>query len=153
MFWSANSSLYLYGTPTVGACQCIDAHGSQEQRVSTCLSFTPPVDCAGLDGPHAGTDLGIMRTKAEAQSDGSYAITGRKFSSPVVTRYGGNIVHLTLARPPDAPLGSKGIFIYRRNSCPMRTDRSASAMVGRAVHLNTRWVSTAAPPVINYDSA
>ena len=115
MFWSANTSLYLYGTLTVGACLCIDAHGSAEQK----NIYLPKLysgewtGAMALTESHAGTDLGIMRTKAEAQSDGSYVITGQKiFITSGEHDMAANIVHLTLARLPDAPLGSKGISLF-----------------------------------------
>ena len=80
MFWAANSSLFLYGSLTVGACLSIDAHGSAEQK-NTYLEKLYSGQWTGamaLTESHAGTDLGMMRTKAEPQADGSYRITGTK---------------------------------------------------------------------------
>src|SRR3546814_1052435 len=66
-----------------------------------------------LTEPHAGTDLGILRTKAEPNADGSYAITGTKiFISSGEHDLSNNIVHLVLARLPDAPAGTKGITLF-----------------------------------------
>jgi alkylation response protein AidB-like acyl-CoA dehydrogenase len=66
-----------------------------------------------LTEPHCGTDLGLLRTKAEPQPDGSYRITGQKiFISAGDHDLAANIVHLVLARLPDAPQGSKGISLF-----------------------------------------
>ena len=66
-----------------------------------------------LTEPHCGTDLGLLRTKAEPQADGSYTITGTKiFISAGEHDLTENIVHLVLARLPDAPAGTKGISLF-----------------------------------------
>jgi alkylation response protein AidB-like acyl-CoA dehydrogenase len=66
-----------------------------------------------LTEPHCGTDLGLLRTKAEPQADGTYKITGNKiFISAGEHDMAANIVHLVLARLPDAPKGSKGISLF-----------------------------------------
>ena len=66
-----------------------------------------------LTEPHCGTDLGLLRTKAEPQGDGTYKITGNKiFISAGEHDMAENIVHLVLARLPDAPTGSKGISLF-----------------------------------------
>ena len=66
-----------------------------------------------LTEPHCGTDLGMLRTKAEPQPDGSYKLTGQKiFISAGEHDLAANIVHLVLARLPDAPVGSKGISLF-----------------------------------------
>ena len=158
MFWSANSSLYLYGTLTVGACLCIDAHGSPEQK-STYLPKLYSGEWTGamaLTESHAGTDLGIMRTKAEAQSDGSYAITGQKiFITSGEHDMAENIVHLTLARLPDAPMGSKGISLfivpkYLPDSDGYLGDRNGWSS-GSLEH--KMGIKGSATSVINYDGA
>ena len=114
MLWAANTSLYLYGTLTVGASLCIDAHGTQAQK-STYLPKLYSGEWTGamaLTEAHAGTDLGIMRTRAEPQADGSYSITGTKiFITGGEHDLVENIVHLTLAKLPDAPSGTKGISL------------------------------------------
>nr|BFE89500.1 hypothetical protein GCM10020185_00360 [Pseudomonas brassicacearum subsp. brassicacearum] len=66
-----------------------------------------------LTEPHAGTDLGIIRTKAEPQADGSYKIVGTKiFITGGEQDLTENIIHLVLARLPDAPAGPKGISLF-----------------------------------------
>ncbi len=115
MFWAANSSLYLYGTLTVGCAICIDAHGSEAQK-SLYLPKLYSGEWTGamaLTESHAGSDLGIMRTKAVPQGDGSYRITGNKiFITSGEHDLAGNIVHLVLAKLPDAPEGSRGISLF-----------------------------------------
>ncbi len=115
MLWSANTSLYLYGTLTVGSTMAIDTHGTTEQK-ATYLPRMYAGEWSGamaLTEAHAGTDLGIMRTRAQPQVDGSYKITGTK-----VFITGGehdlveNIIHLVLARLPDAPTGTRGISVF-----------------------------------------
>jgi len=115
MFWSGNSSLYLYGTLTVGAAICIEAHASEAQKAL----YLPPLYAGtwaaamALTEAHAGSDLGIMRTRAEPNADGSYAITGTKiFITSGEHDLTENIVHLVLARLPDAPAGSRGISLF-----------------------------------------
>ena len=115
MFWAANSSLFLYGSLTVGACLSIDAHGSAEQK-NTYLEKLYSGQWTGamaLTESHAGTDLGMMRTKAESQADGSYRITGTKiFITSGEHDMAENIVHLALARIADGPKGTKGISLF-----------------------------------------
>jgi len=115
MFYGSNSALYLYGTLTVGAAMCIDAHGSEAQK----RTYLPKLysgewtGAMALTEAHSGTDLGIMRTRAEPMSNGAYAITGTKiFISSGDHDMADNIVHLVLARLPDAPAGSKGISLF-----------------------------------------
>ena len=115
MFWAANTSLYLYGTLSVGTAICIDAHGSPEQKAL----YLPKLysgqwsGAMALTEPHAGTDLGIIRTKAEPAADGGYRITGTKiFITSGEHDLAENIVHLVLAKVPGAPAGSKGISLF-----------------------------------------
>lgn len=115
MFYGSNSSLYLYGTLTVGAAMCIDTHGTDSQK----RSYLPKLysgewtGAMALTEAHAGTDLGIMRSRAEPMGNGAYSITGTKiFISSGDHNMADNIVHLVLARLPDAPAGSKGISMF-----------------------------------------
>jgi len=114
-FWAANPSLYLYGTLSVGAAICIEAHGSPEQKAL----YLPRIyggewsGAMALTEPHAGTDLGLIRTRAEPAADGSYRITGTKiFITSGEHDLAENIVHLVLAKVPGAPAGSKGISLF-----------------------------------------
>ena len=115
MFYGCNSSLYLYGTLTVGAAMCIDTHGSEAQK----RQYLPKLysgewtGAMALTESHAGTDLGIMRTRAEPQGNGAYQITGQKiFITAGDHDLADNIVHLVLARVPDAPPGTRGISLF-----------------------------------------
>ncbi len=115
MLWAANTSLYLYGTLTVGASLCIDAHGTPEQK-STYLPRMYAGEWCGamaLTEAHAGSDLGIMRTRAEPAADGAYRITGTKiFITGGEHDLAENIIHLVLAKLPDAPGGTRGISLF-----------------------------------------
>lgn len=112
---AANLSFGLYPMLTAGACMAINAHASETLK-GQYLSKMYSGEWAGtmcLTEPHAGTDLGIIRTRAEPQADGSYAISGTKiFITGGEHDLTENIVHLVLARLPDAPVGPKGISLF-----------------------------------------
>jgi len=115
MMHSGNTSLALYTLLSNGACLCLDAHASEELK-NTYLPKIYSGEWSGtmcLTEPHSGTDLGILRTKAEPQADGSYAVTGTKiFITGGEHDFNDNIIHLVLAKLPDAPAGSKGISLF-----------------------------------------
>ncbi|MFM2355901.1 MAG: hypothetical protein RLZZ528_1637, partial [Pseudomonadota bacterium] len=115
IFVSANMAFNMYQGLTHGAISAILAHGSDDQK-ATYLPKMVSLDWTGtmnLTEPHCGTDLGLMRTRAEPQSDGSYKITGTKiFISAGEHDLTENILHLVLARLPDAPGGTKGISLF-----------------------------------------
>lgn len=115
MVWSANRSWGMFPCVSHGVIKILAAHGNQEQ-----VQVYVPKLVSGewtssmcLTESHAGSDLGLIRSRAEANADGSYNITGNKiFISSGEHDFGGNIVHLVLARLPDAPRGSKGISMF-----------------------------------------
>ena len=115
MLNSANQAWTMYPGLSHGAYECLHAHGTPEQK-ATYLPKLTNGEWTGsmcLTEPHCGTDLGLLRTKAEPQADGSYRITGAKiFISAGEHDLAANIVHLVLARLPDAPAGSKGISLF-----------------------------------------
>ena len=115
MLNSANQAWTMYPGLTHGAYECLHAHGTPEQR-QTYLPKLTSGEWTGtmcLTEAHCGTDLGLLRTKAEPQADGSFLITGNKiFISAGEHDLAANIVHLVLARLPDAPVGSKGISLF-----------------------------------------
>ncbi|GAA6141399.1 acyl-CoA dehydrogenase C-terminal domain-containing protein [Hydrogenophaga sp. 5NK40-0174] len=115
MLNSANQAWTMYPGLSHGAYECLHAHGTDEQK-SLYLSKLTSGEWTGtmcLTEPHCGTDLGMLRTKAEPQADGTYKITGQKiFISAGEHDFTENIVHLVLARLPDAPKGSKGISLF-----------------------------------------
>ena len=115
IFASANMAFGMYPGLTHGAYSAIHTHGSAEQKAT----YLPQmVSCKwtgtmNLTEPHCGTDLGLMRTKAEPNQDGSYAITGQKiFISAGDHDLAENIIHLVLAKIPGGPAGVKGISLF-----------------------------------------
>ncbi len=158
MFWAANPSLYLYGTLTVGAAICIDTHGSEAQKALYLPKlYTGTWSAAmALTEAHAGSDLGIMRTRAVPQADGSYRITGNKiFITSGEHDLAENIVHLVLAKLPDAPAGSRGIslfivpkFLPDDQGAPGRRNDFAAGAIERKMGIHG-----SATCVMNYDGA
>ena len=115
MMNSANQAWTMYPGLSHGAYEALHAHGTDEQK----RLYLPKLTSGEWTGtmcltePHCGTDLGLLRTKAEPQADGTYKITGNKiFISAGEHDMTSNIVHLVLARLPDAPQGSKGISLF-----------------------------------------
>jgi len=115
MLNSANQAWTMYPGLTHGAYAALHAHGTEEQK-QTYLHKMTSGEWTGtmcLTEAHCGTDLGLMRTKAEPQADGSYALTGNKiFISAGENDMTENIIHLVLARLPDAPPGIKGVSLF-----------------------------------------
>ncbi|MHA1530136.1 MAG: acyl-CoA dehydrogenase family protein, partial [Alphaproteobacteria bacterium] len=112
---AANMAFMMYGGLTHGAYSAIHAHGTEEMK-SIYLPKMVSGDWAGtmnLTEAQCGTDLGLLRTRAEPQGDGSYRITGSKiFISAGEHDLAENIIHLVLARITGAPEGSKGISLF-----------------------------------------
>jgi alkylation response protein AidB-like acyl-CoA dehydrogenase len=115
MLNSANQAWTMYPGLTHGAYDCVAAHGTPEQKAL----YLPKLVSGEWTGtmcltePHCGTDLGLLRSRAEPQPDGSYRITGNKiFISSGEHDLAENIIHLVLARLPDAPAGTKGISLF-----------------------------------------
>ena len=115
MMNSANQAWTMYPGLTHGAYASLHTHGTPEQK-ATYLAKMTSGEWTGtmcLTEPHCGTDLGLMRTKAEPLADGTYKITGNKiFISAGEHDMAPNIIHLVLARLPDAPPGIKGISLF-----------------------------------------
>jgi alkylation response protein AidB-like acyl-CoA dehydrogenase len=115
MLNSANQAWTMYPGLTHGAHAALHAHGTNEQKQTYLHKMTSGqwTGTMCLTEPHCGTDLGLMRTKAEPQADGTYKITGNKiFISAGEHDMTENIVHLVLARLPDAPPGIKGVSLF-----------------------------------------
>jgi alkylation response protein AidB-like acyl-CoA dehydrogenase len=115
MMNSANQAWTMYPGLTHGAHAAVRAYGTDEQKAI----YLPKMVSGEWTGtmcltePHCGTDLGLMRSKAEAMPDGTYRITGTKiFISAGEHNLSGNIVHLVLARLTDAPPGIKGVSLF-----------------------------------------
>ncbi|HPW83490.1 MAG TPA: acyl-CoA dehydrogenase C-terminal domain-containing protein [Rhodoferax sp.] len=133
MLNSANQSWTMYPGLTHGAYAALEAHGTPEQK-ATYLPKMTTGEWTGsmcLTEPHCGTDLGLMRTKAEPQADGTYKITGNKiFISAGEHDMTDNIIHLVLARLPDAPPGIKGISLFIVPKVLVNKDGSLGARNG-----------------------
>src|SRR5688572_1517520 len=115
MMNSANQAWTMYPGLSHGAYECLHAHGTPQQKALYLpkLSSGQWTGTMCLTEPHCGTDLGLLRSKAEPQPDGSHRITGGKiFISSGEHDLAENIIHLVLARLPDAPVGSKGISLF-----------------------------------------
>jgi alkylation response protein AidB-like acyl-CoA dehydrogenase len=115
LFQSGNLSWSLYPLLSEGACHALELHGTEEQK----HTYLKPIVAGQWTGtmcltePQAGSDLGLLKTRAEPAADGSYKITGTKiFISAGEHDLAENIVHLVLARLPDAPAGSRGISMF-----------------------------------------
>ncbi len=115
MFTSANMSLTMYSGLSRGAYSAIFLHGSEDQK----LLYLPKLATCEWTGtmnltePHCGTDLGLIKTKATPMGDDSYQLTGQKiFISSGDHDLSKNIIHLVLAKTPDAPKGVKGISLF-----------------------------------------
>jgi alkylation response protein AidB-like acyl-CoA dehydrogenase len=115
MLNSSNQAWTMYPGLSHGAYEALHAHGSDAQKALYLPKLTSGqwTGTMCLTEPHCGTDLGLLRSKAEVQADGTYRISGEKiFISAGEHDMAENIVHLVLARLPDAPAGSKGISLF-----------------------------------------
>lgn len=158
MLYAANSSFSLYSALSAGSCLAIDAHAS-EQLKALYLPHLYSGNWAGtmcLTEPQAGTDLGIIRSKAEPQLDGSYRISGTKiFITGGEQDLTQNIIHLVLAKLPDAPPGPKGISLFLVPKFLVNEDGSLGARnalsCGSIEH--KMGIKASATCVMNFDGA
>ncbi|PWW10593.1 MULTISPECIES: acyl-CoA dehydrogenase C-terminal domain-containing protein [Pseudidiomarina] len=158
MLCAADISFSLYSGLTAGAIMTIDQHGSDELK-ATYLENMISGNWAGsmcLTEPHAGTDLGIIRTKAIPNEDGSFAISGTKiFITGGEHDLTDNIIHLVLAKLPDAPAGSKGISLFLVPKFLVNADGSIGERNG--VHCGSTehkmGIHASATCVMNFDGA
>ncbi|WP_424984404.1 acyl-CoA dehydrogenase C-terminal domain-containing protein [Microbulbifer sp. S227A] len=158
MFSASNQAFTMYQGLTHGAASAILAHGSEAQK-DTYLPNMVACEWTGtmnLTEPHCGTDLGLMRTKADPQEDGSYKITGQKiFISAGEHDMADNIIHLVLAKIAGGPEGIKGVSLFIVPKFLVNQDGSLGARNGVAcgkieekmgIHGNSTCV-------MNYDGA
>ncbi|MBA4796064.1 MAG: acyl-CoA dehydrogenase C-terminal domain-containing protein [Rhizobiales bacterium] len=155
---SANMALMMYPGLTQGAIAAILEHGSDEQKQKYLPKMVEGVwtGTMNLTEPHCGTDLGLLRTKAVPNGDGSYKISGQKiFISAGEHDMSDNIIHLVLARIEGAPEGTKGISLFIVPKFMVGDDGSVGARNGvtcgaiehkMGIHGN-------ATCVMNYDEA
>jgi acyl-CoA dehydrogenase len=155
---SANMSFSMYSGLTVGAVAALMAHGTDAQK----QMFVPKMLAGEWSGtmnltePHCGTDLGLLRTKAVKQADGSYKLSGTKiFISGGEQDLTDNIIHLVIARIEGAPAGVKGISLFVVPKVLINADGSLGARNGvscgaiehkMGIHGNSTCV-------LNYDNA
>ncbi|MCP5087998.1 MAG: acyl-CoA dehydrogenase [Rhodobacteraceae bacterium] len=133
MLSSSNQAFAMYQGLTNGAYASIHAHGSAEQKATYLPNMTTCkwTGTMNLTEPHCGTDLGLMRTKAEPQADGSYKISGQKiFISAGEHDMSDNIIHLVLARITGAPDGIKGVSLFIVPKFMVNEDGSEGARNG-----------------------
>jgi len=158
MMYAADSSFSLYSALSAGSCLAIDAHASEALKAA----YLPKLysgQWAGtmcLTEPHAGTDLGLIRTRAEPQADGSYQISGSKiFITGGEQDLTENIVHLVLAKLLDAPAGAKGISLFLVPKFLPEADGSLGARNG--AHCGSiehkMGIKASATCVMNFDAA
>jgi len=115
MMYAANCSFALYPALSSGACLALNAHGSDELKEKYLPSLYSGRWAASmcLTEPHSGTDLGLIRTKAVPSGDGSYQVSGTKiFITGGDQDLNENIIHLVLAKLPDAAPGARGISLF-----------------------------------------
>lgn len=155
---SANMAFAMYGGLTMGATAALIVHGSDEQK----KTYVPKMVAGEWTGtmnltePHCGTDLGLLRTKAVRQADGSFKISGTKiFISAGEHDMAPNIIHLVLARIEGAPAGIKGVSLFVVPKFMVNADGTVGARNGVAcgsiehkmgIHGNSTCV-------MNYDNA
>lgn len=158
MMFTANQSFALYPNLSSGASLCLLASGSEEQK-QTYLEKLYSGEWTGtmcLTEPHAGTDLGIIKTKAVPNDDGSFAITGTKiFITAGEHDLADNIIHLVLAKTPNAPEGSRGISLFVVPKFLVNADGSLGernqVMAGSIEH--KMGIKASATCVMNFDGA
>ena len=158
VFASANMAFNMYQGLTHGAINALLAHASPEQK-DTYLPKMASLEWTGtmnLTEPHCGTDLGLIRTKAEPQDDGSYKISGQKiFISAGDHDLAENVIHLVLAKAPGGGEGTKGISLFIVPKFLVNEDGSLGARNGVSVgkieeKMGIHGNSTC---VMNYDEA
>ncbi len=155
---SANQAFAMYPGLANGAISAILSKGSAEQQATYLPKMVTGewLGTMNLTEPHCGTDLGLLRTRAEPQADGSYAVTGTKiFISAGDHDLSDNIIHLVLAKTPGAPESSKGISLFIVPKFLVNADGSLGARNAVSVGSieNKMGIHGNATCVMNYDAA
>ncbi|TBY86248.1 acyl-CoA dehydrogenase C-terminal domain-containing protein [Rhizobium leguminosarum] len=155
---AANMSLMMYPGLTQGAIAALLVHGSDEQKATYLPKMVDGTwsGTMNLTEPHCGTDLGMLRTKAVPQADGSYKISGQKiFISAGEHDLTDNIIHLVLARIEGAPEGTKGISLFIVPKFLVGKDGEAGARnaVSCGAIEHKMGIHANATCVMNYDEA
>ncbi len=151
---TANWAWGMYPGLSHGAKLTLSAYGTEDQK-QTYLSKLISGQWTGtmcLTEPHCGTDLGLLKTRAEPQADGSYRISGTKiFISAGEHDMAENIVHIVLARLPDAPGGTKGISLFIVPKCDAESLEANNVNCGSIEH--KMGIHGNATAVLNFDDA
>ncbi len=155
---STNLSFGMYPGLTHGACNALELHGSEAQKTTYLPNMIHGrwTGTMCLTEPHCGTDLGLIRTKADPNGNGSYKITGTKiFISAGEHDMSENIVHLVLAKLPDAPEGSKGISLFIVPKFLVKDDGSVGPRNGVACGSieHKMGIKASSTCVMNFDEA
>ncbi len=158
MLCAANVSFSLYPGLTRGAITALSAHASDELKQAYLPNMVEGVwtGTMCLTEPHSGTDLGLLRTKAEPAADGSYRITGTKiFITGGEQDLTDNIIHLVLARLPDAPPGVRGISLFLVPKFLLKEDGTPGERNGAACGSieHKMGIKGSATCVMNFDDA
>lgn len=158
MFSAANQSFTMYQGLTHGAYSAIHTHGTEAQKAKY-LPKMVSCDWTGtmnLTEPHCGTDLGLMRTKAVPQEDGTYKVSGQKiFISAGDHDLSDNVIHLVLAKIPGGPEGIKGVSLFIVPKFLVNDDGSVGERNGVSVGKieEKMGIHGNATCVMNYDEA
>jgi alkylation response protein AidB-like acyl-CoA dehydrogenase len=158
MLFATNPSFMLYPLLSQGAGMALNSYASEEQK-QTYLPKIYSGEWAGtmcLTEPHAGTDLGIIKTKAERNDDGTYSITGTKiFITGGDSDLTENLIHLVLAKTPDAPAGSRGISLFIVPKFLVNADGTLGERnpVGPGSIEHKMGIKASATCVMNFDAA
>ena len=158
MLCAANVSFHLYPNLTQGVVRAVQVHASDELKQQYLPNMVSGqwTGAMCLTESHCGTDLGLLRTKAEPCEDGSYAITGTKiFITAGEHDLSENIIHLILARTPDAPAGVKGISLFLAPKKLINDDGSLGELNGISCGAieHKMGIKGSATCVMNYDEA
>jgi len=158
MLSSASLSFKLYSELSIGAYNCIVHHGTDSIKKKF-LPYMVKGTWSGtmcLTEPVCGTDLGLLKTKAAEQSDGTYKLTGQKiFITSGDHDLTENIIHLVLARTPDAPSGTKGISLFLVPKIQVKEDGSLGPRNGVSTNSieSKMGIRGSATCVLNFDGA
>ncbi len=158
MLSSTSLAFKLYSELTIGAYNCILRHASEEIK-DTYLPKMVEGKWSGtmcLTEPVCGTDLGLLKTKAEEQSDGTYKISGQKiFITSGDHDLTENIIHLVLARATDSPKGTKGISLFLVPKFIVKQDGNVGSRNGVSTGSieNKMGIKGSATCVLNFDEA
>ena len=158
MLSAASLSFKLYSELSIGAYNCILHHGSDSIKKKFLPNMVKGIwsGTMCLTEPVCGTDLGLLKTKAEERSDGTYKLTGQKiFITSGDQDLTENIIHLVLARTPDSPSGTKGISLFLVPKIQVKEDGTLGPRNGVSTNSieSKMGIRGSATCVLNFDGA